>query len=223
MTQVSPDCPYGEWFGVACALHHHFDGSEEAFELFDEWSQRGKDYPGEEGAKGTRAKWDSVSGRQRGAPKTLATLIKMAKDANAAVAQDAMAEIAGAADEKTLRAIADRLCHRDLDVFDREKAAHALKKRFKDLGTSVTIAVARSMVKKAGPVAAASVLPWAAELVYVEDERRWYNPRGVSYTVDSLCAVFGAQTPFLPPPVSGRVSPVKYVSEDVGDHIPKAR
>jgi hypothetical protein len=224
LTQVSSDCGYEDWFRVACALHHHGDGGEEWFELFDVWSQGAGDrYPGEDGPNGTRAKWDSVGGRQRGAPVTLASLMKMAKAANAAVAQDAMAEIAGAPDEKTLREIADRLCHRDLDVFDRDKAAHALKKRFKDLGQSVAIAIARSMVKKAGPVAASSVLPWAAELVYVEDERRWYGPRGNSYTVDSLSATFGSKTPLLPPPVSGRISPVKYVSEDVGDHIPKAR
>ena len=224
LTQVSSDCGYEDWFRVACALHHHGDGSEEWFELFDAWSQRAGDrYPGEDGPNGTRAKWDSVGGRQRGSPVTLASLMKMAKTANAVVAQDAIAEIAGAADEKTLREIADRLCHRDLDPFDREKAANALKKRFKDLGQSVSIAIARGMVKKSGPVAAASVLPWAAELVYVVDERRWYGPQGESYTVDSLIATFAAKTPLLPPPVSGRISPMKYVSEDVGDHIPKAR
>lgn len=223
LSQVSADCSYEDWFRVACALHHHGDGGEDWFEAFDEWSQTAEGrYPGEDGAEGTRAKWDSIGRQHRGPPVTLGSLIKQAKKVNAGLAKDALAEIAAAPDEEAVRKIADRLCHRDLEPIDREKAAQAIKRRLKDLGVVVAIAIARGMVRRAssGP---RTVLDWAAELVYVEDENRWYGPRGNCYSPESLIMRFGSRAPLLPPPLSGRMSPVKYISEEVGDHIPKAR
>lgn len=224
LSQVSADCSYDDWFRVCCALHHHGDGGEEWFEAFDEWSQSAGDrYPGEDGPDGTRAKWESVGGRQRGQPVTLRSLIRMARAAAVAAAQDALASIATAADEAAVRAIADRLCHHDLDPVDREKAAAAIKKRLKELGVPLPIAIARGMVRKQGGPSRRAVLDWAAELIYVEDENRWYGPRGNSYSPDSLNMTFASKAPLLPPPLSGRMSPVKYVAEEVGEHIPKAR
>ena len=224
LPQVGADCSYDEWFRVACALHHHGNGGEDWFEAFDEWSQTAPGrYPGEDGGDGTRAKWDSIGQRRRGAPVTLRSLIKMAGAVNAQAAKNALAEITAAVDEAAVRAIAEGLSKRDLDPLDREKAAHAIKARLKALGTPIGIAIARGMIRRSAAAAGArTVLDWAAELVYVTDERRWYDPRGSSYTAESLNVVFASKAPLLPPPLTGRMPPVKYVSEDVGAHIPVA-
>lgn len=61
LSQVSADCSYGDWLKVCCALHHHGDGAEDWFELFDEWSHSTPHrYPGRNGPNGTWAKWESL-------------------------------------------------------------------------------------------------------------------------------------------------------------------
>lgn len=52
-----PDYPYPEWRQIACALHHQFNGSEEAYELFDKYSAKGDLYAG---PVDTRKLWDSI-------------------------------------------------------------------------------------------------------------------------------------------------------------------
>ena len=76
---LDPDCSYNEWIEVAAALHHQFPRSEqaeEAFSLFDDWSQRGAKYTGLED---TRSKWGSFKPTPRGrAPVTIRTVFHRA-------------------------------------------------------------------------------------------------------------------------------------------------
>lgn len=46
--------PYGDWFRCAMALHFETGGSQEGYELFDEWSSKGTNYSG---ASDTARKW----------------------------------------------------------------------------------------------------------------------------------------------------------------------
>ncbi len=67
---------YERWFEIIRALHNWSDGSEEGFELADQWSQAQPKYSG---STPVRDKWDSC-GRYSGRPTTIATIIKYAKE-----------------------------------------------------------------------------------------------------------------------------------------------
>lgn len=75
---LDPDTPpYWGWVKPLMALRHQFDGSDEAFEVFDGWSQRGCKYAGREA---TRKKWDAFkSAPQAADPVTIRTLIGLAR------------------------------------------------------------------------------------------------------------------------------------------------
>lgn len=75
---IDPDCPYYDWLECAAALKHQFspNKSEEAFNLFDKWSQEGTKYGGEEE---TQAKWDSLRPTPIGrVPVTIRSLLRQA-------------------------------------------------------------------------------------------------------------------------------------------------
>lgn len=81
LSHVNPDCEYHEWLDMAAALRHQFSPhkAEEAYEIFDEWSETGAKYPGDEG---TRRKWDSLRPSPQGRlPKTIRTLLARAVQA----------------------------------------------------------------------------------------------------------------------------------------------
>ena len=77
LTAIDPDCGRLDWVHVLMAVYHTTGGSEAGFALVDAWSSKGKKYPG---TKALDTQWRSFSGNvQR--PITIATLIKMARDA----------------------------------------------------------------------------------------------------------------------------------------------
>ena len=81
LSALSPDMGYLEWLDVVAALRHQFSYSEpeEAYEVFDKWSEGGDKYVSPED---TRAKWDSIRPTPKGrVPVTIRTLIKRAADA----------------------------------------------------------------------------------------------------------------------------------------------
>lgn len=58
LSAIDADCSRDEWLKHAAALKHQFsDREQEAFEVFDEWSQTGNKYGGE---KETRHLWNSL-------------------------------------------------------------------------------------------------------------------------------------------------------------------
>ena len=44
LESVDPDCHHDEWVRVGMALHHQFDGSDEGWHIWDEWSSTGSKY-----------------------------------------------------------------------------------------------------------------------------------------------------------------------------------
>jgi primase-polymerase (primpol)-like protein len=80
---LDPDMGRDEWIRVGMALHHETDGDDTGLDLWDEWSAGGVTYPGTEGL---RAQWDSFTRRKAPgrAQVTMASVIKMAKDAGSA-------------------------------------------------------------------------------------------------------------------------------------------
>lgn len=80
LEKLDPDCSYHEWLDVASALKHQFSPrqAEEAYELFDEWSERGTKYAG---PAETRAKWNSFQPTPVGRmPITIRTLLRRAAE-----------------------------------------------------------------------------------------------------------------------------------------------
>lgn len=73
LDQLDPDLPYAGWVRVLMGVYHESAGSEEGFELANEWSSLGDKYKGE---KEIRSKWRSFNLKlQR--PVTIGTLIQM--------------------------------------------------------------------------------------------------------------------------------------------------
>jgi hypothetical protein len=75
LDQIDPDSCYPEWLRVLMAIFNESKGSEEGFNLANEWSSNGGSYKGE---KEIRNKWRSFS-LDTPNPITIATLYKMAK------------------------------------------------------------------------------------------------------------------------------------------------
>ena len=78
LEHLDADCGYGDWFRVAAAVFHETGGSNDGFNLFDEWSRTGEKY---RGSRETMSKWTSLS-PDHPTPVTIATLRRMV-EANA--------------------------------------------------------------------------------------------------------------------------------------------
>lgn len=75
---IEPDCSYFDWLECAAALRHQFSPrlAEEAYDLFDQWSQGGSKYASR---TDTRAKWDSLRPTPVGrTPITIRSLLRQA-------------------------------------------------------------------------------------------------------------------------------------------------
>jgi hypothetical protein len=80
LTMLDPSMGHDEWLRVLMAINHETDGSDEGFNIFDEWSSSGVQYPG---TAALRARWDSLGKRPSGRPITARWLIKMANQEKA--------------------------------------------------------------------------------------------------------------------------------------------
>lgn len=72
------DLPYDDWISVGMAVHHASGGTEGGYEAWLRWSETS----GKHDANSMPARWGSF-GKQVGKPRTLASLIAMAKAVNA--------------------------------------------------------------------------------------------------------------------------------------------
>lgn len=75
---LDPSMGREPWLRVGMALHHETEGGDDGFELWDEWSSGGDTYPGSEGL---RYQWESFKSKPGRRLVTMASVIKMAKEA----------------------------------------------------------------------------------------------------------------------------------------------
>ena len=76
LESIDPDCCYPEWLRALMAIFNESNGSEEGFDIANEWSSQGRKYKGE---YEIRYKWGTFRlGSDN--PITIATLVKMARD-----------------------------------------------------------------------------------------------------------------------------------------------
>lgn len=78
LDQLDADMGREDWIRVGMALHHECEGDDTGFDLWNEWSERGGKYPGEEHL---REQWDSFTRRMGPGRRqtTMASVIWMTK------------------------------------------------------------------------------------------------------------------------------------------------
>lgn len=82
LADLDPDIGRDDWIKVGMALHHECEGDDTGFALWDEWSQQGAKYPGEEAL---RSQWESFTRRAGPGQRqvTMASVLKLVKEASA--------------------------------------------------------------------------------------------------------------------------------------------
>ena len=78
VSHLDPSMGREPWLRVGMALKHETDGGDDGFDIWDEWSSMGETYPGTEGM---RYQWESFRSAPGKRQVTMASVIKMAKDA----------------------------------------------------------------------------------------------------------------------------------------------
>jgi len=82
VNELDPDMGRQPWIVVGLALHHEASGDEWGFDIWNKWSSNGFSYPGEDNL---RYQYERFSGPTPGRRSvTMASVIKMAKEARAA-------------------------------------------------------------------------------------------------------------------------------------------
>jgi len=81
LSTLDPDLGRDDWIRVGMAVHHETEGDDTGFAIWDEWSQQGAKYPGEEALRG---QWESMTRRAGPGQRqvTMASVIKMAQEAS---------------------------------------------------------------------------------------------------------------------------------------------
>jgi len=77
LSNLDPDCKMSEWIETGAALKHQF--GEAGFELWNDWSEKGNKYTGEED---TQYRWSTLKPHPRGrAPVTIRSVLMRAREA----------------------------------------------------------------------------------------------------------------------------------------------
>lgn len=182
---------HDSWVLVGQALHHQFGGSDEALELWDEWSARSEKWVG--GV--CKGRWKTFSEQRDGGIVTIGTLKHLAspylKEEAREAAKGYREQIAEAPDRKTLE---DKIvpvirADQDLSPIDREVVIQALQKRLTALtGERIPLATVRKLVRPERVIALAEAGPppddalflgpeWAKEWVWVSSEDKFMHRR----------------------------------------------
>ena len=204
---LDPDCSYSEWIEVAAALHHQFpyaNQEEGAFELFNDWSQRGVKYTTEED---TLAKWGSFKATPRGrAPVTIRTVFHRAMAAGwaqgAVLAERCYGQIRSWIDSKTKTGAA--LLEEGLQkvstapVLSEPQKALLLKSLADASGIArgeVKTMLARMERQAQQSLPSAAELPrWARGLCYVSTQNEFFQRHtGRKFKPESLDNTFGSE------------------------------
>jgi putative DNA primase/helicase len=151
LESLSADCGHDEWINTGQSLHYEFDGSEQALELWREWSKTSEKYPGD---RQLASRWESF-GRYHGKQITGAYLLRHAKDATVLERYEALAhwreKIKETDDEMHIR---EKLCpsiskDKRLTDVEREGLAQLLQKVLGFLGTKLAIGFVRKLIAPA--------------------------------------------------------------------------
>lgn len=209
LEHVDPDCSYFDWLEVATALRHQFSPrqSEEAYTLFDEWSQTGSKY---QDSSDTRAKWDSIRQTPLGRlPITIRSLLKQAQAGgwdDKRIKESAFGNTSRWLDEvSTITELMEHGARKILgtpllsavqeDVLVHQLVAQA-RKRF--VYVISPTAIRKDMARLKAEMRAQSASPdktkeplWAKGVCYISAARDFYRHRtGEKYKAESFNAIY---------------------------------
>jgi len=182
LVDLDPACAYEDWLGIGQALHHEFDGSVEALDLWDDWSSRASE--GYAGRRAIEGKWSSF-GRYTGRPKTMRSVMQAARERRTRsryAARDAHLEaIRSASDDFALRERVAPAIAADvrLQEIEREELAQALMRAFAALDHALPIAAVRKLLARPRS-ASADAVPGRRELTEFGNADRMLDRFGKS-------------------------------------------
>jgi len=174
-----PSTDRDHWLRALAAMHHEFNGSDEALNICDEWSKLGDNYGGRADVEG---RWRSF-GRNASAPITGRWLLKWREECLARsryrCVSDWKQKLLECSDEFTLRESVCKDISKDarLTDMDREAIAQALFDRLKSMGTKYPIAQCRKLIAPPrSHVAVQREVPeWLDGFVYVTELDKFYK------------------------------------------------
>ena len=184
---LDPDCPMQEWIEIACALKHQFSGSEAALALWQEWSEKGTKYPGEDELA---YRWSTLKAQPADrAPVTIRSLFKKAQEkgwVGEGVAKQAYARQLEWI--KSTQRSAEELLDRGAQgiasvaalIGDLEKTTltATLRDRLVQMGHKISATDVKKAVRKVEAEAArgGGVPAWAKGILYVTALNTFYRP-----------------------------------------------
>lgn len=166
------------WFQIGMALYHQYDGSQQGFDLWDQWSQGASNYDREALEK----RWPTFDNKDRAhTPITCRIILKLSKDAAVTEARETLKDIlqglADAQDTDALVEVCDRIKHIEFPDHTRELLLGKVKGRWKDLTKEAPrIGFVRDLIRYENKEII-SAPPWAKHWTYLSQTDEFYNYR----------------------------------------------
>lgn len=140
---------YDTWAMIGMALWHQFDGSDEGFERWVEWSEKGPKH----NAEAMRLKWRSFAPSGVAAPVTFASVLRLASTIQAETAEaehkQRIARIATAATPIELAEILKDVRKTELSPLHREDVINKFVKAYKRLGLDASkVSIKKELLSK---------------------------------------------------------------------------
>lgn len=171
------------WFQIGMALYHQYDGSEQGFKLWDEWSQGASNYD----YAALEKRWPTFNNKDRShTPITCRIILKLSKDVAEEAARETLADvlngIMGAMDTDELVEVCNKIKHIEFPVHTRELLLGKVKGRWKDITKETPrIGFIRDLIRYENPEII-SAPPWAKDWIYLTQTDSFYNFRDRSET-----------------------------------------
>lgn len=173
---------YADWIKVGQALHHQFEGSGDALELWDEWSARSGKWV--EGV--CEQRWDTFDSTRPGGVSLGSLLHETSTAREQAEANKAEARVQGALDKikasattaELERQTAPELAKHQWSDGERARLVKAMQDRFFAISAArLPIADARRWLEPpaAGPVLSPGAPDWLSRWVYVTQEKIFFD------------------------------------------------
>lgn len=164
------------WFQIGMALYHQYDGSEQGFKLWDEWSQGASNYDYEV----LKKRWPTFNNKDNShTPITCRIILKLSKETAVAEAKETLKEIlagiAASEDTDQLVDVCGRIKHIEFPDHTRELLLGKVKGRWKDLTKEMPrIGFVRDLIRYENPEII-SAPPWAKHWIYCSQTDSFYH------------------------------------------------
>lgn len=166
------------WFQIGMALYHQYDGSQQGFDLWDQWSQGASNYD----RAALEKRWPTFDNKDLShTPMTCRIILKLSKDAAVEEAKVTLKEvltgIAESTDTDALVEVCEKIKHIDFPTHVREVLLGKVKGRWKDLTKEMPrIGFIRDLIRYENKEII-SAPPWAKSWTYLTQTDEFYNFR----------------------------------------------